>query len=72
MKGGKSSFANFYILPQISINGMILDEWHHQVKKFTMRKFKYLEKVLTKEFHVEKNSKDSPCEDTPELMFYKV
>lgn len=69
---GKKSWATLYLLPHGSKNAVILDEWHHQVKKFQVRNFKFLERVLTKEFHIKRTSDDSPCVDGRESTFYKV
>ena len=69
---GNSSWATLYLLPQNSTNAVILDEWHRQVMKFQVHNFQFLEKVLTKEFYVKRNSEDSPCVERSESLFYQV
>ena len=69
---GNSSSAHMYLIPQKSINAMILDEWHYHVEKFELRNLEFVEKILTKEYYIKRPTKKIPCTDLSEDAFYKV
>ena len=66
------SWATLYLLPQESTNAVILDEWHYPVKKLKLHNLKFMENVLTKEYHIMWPTKESPCIDMSEATFYEV
>ena len=66
------SWATLYLLPQESTNAAILDEWHYPVKKLKLHNLKFMENVLTKEYHIMWPTKESPCISMSEATFYEV
>ena len=69
---GNASTVNMYLLPQKSINAMILDEWHYPVKKFKLQNLKFVETVLKKMYYIKRPTKEIPCTDMAEEAFYEV
>ena len=63
-----------YLLPRKSANSLILgaQAFHYPVEIFEINKFRYLEKSLTKEFHMRKPTQEHPCTEESEETYYKV
>ena len=69
---GNVSSANLYLLPQKGINSVIFEEWHYPVEKVSLHNFEYMEKVLKKEFYTKISTKEIPCIDKSEEVYYEV
>ena len=63
-----------YLLPRKSANSLILgaQAFHYPTEIFEIKKLKYLEKSLTKEFHIRKPTQDNPCTQESEETYYRV
>ena len=73
--GNKSdSGINIYTMPAIenSENSAVLDTWHYPVKLFDIHINLFMRFTLRKEIHQRKSTKNDPCSDLHESMFYQV